>query len=148
MRSRFRTALVLMAIVGLAPAAHASDERHGPGVGSLRPETAPRLMESQESAGDAAKPKADPLSNGVGIGIGIGAGAGLVFVAKAYAGCDGNCDGPESLGVFAMGAGVGAAIGAVVGLIVDASLKSTNQRVSVGGVVTPKRSQVGVTVRF
>jgi hypothetical protein len=44
--------------------------------------------------------------------------------------------------------GFGAAVGGVIGWLIDAARKNTSQRVAVGGMVTRKRSQVGVTVRF
>ena len=148
MRSCFGTALVFTLVAALAPAAQASDERHGPKVGSPAPAEKQALADVQGSTPPAAQPKPDPLSNGIGIGAAIGAGVGFGLVGWAYAECDDTCDAPEPLGMYSFGAGVGAAIGAVVGLIVDASRKNTNQRVSVGGMVTPKRSQLRVTVRW
>jgi hypothetical protein len=44
--------------------------------------------------------------------------------------------------------GFGAAVGGVIGWLIDATRKNTSQRVSVAGVVAPKRSQFRVTVRF
>jgi hypothetical protein len=69
-------------------------------------------------------------------------------MAWAYNQCDDTCDAPEPAPMYLMAGGVGAAVGSVVGLIIDKARKNTNQRVMVGGMVTPKRSQLRVTLRF
>jgi hypothetical protein len=149
MRSGFGTVLAVVVLAALAgvPPVHASDERHGPGVGSVVPPAEQVRPDFQPPAVPAPQPKADPLSNGIGIGAAVGAGVGLGLVGWAYAQCD-ACDAPEPGGMYALGAGMGAAIGAAVGLVIDATRKNTNQRVSIAGSVASTRSQVRVTVRW
>jgi hypothetical protein len=146
-----RTLFALLTVVALAgrPASAAvlpSDGRHGPKVGSL---TQPALeAPAPEVAQSPAASKADSVGNGIAIGAAIGAATGLSLMAWAYAQCEGSCDAPEPLPMYLMAGGVSAAVGGVVGWLIDASRKNTNQRVSVGGVVTARRSQLRVTVRF
>ena len=148
MRSCFGNALVVVVVAALAPAAHASDERHSPRVGSVAITATPAMRDFRGPANPLAEPKPDSLANGVAIGALIGGATGLGLMGWAYAQCDGSCDAPEPAPMYLMAGGVGAAVGAVVGLFIDKVQKSTNQRVSVAGVVTPKRSQLRVTLRF
>ena len=148
MRSCFGTVLVVLAVAALAPAAHASDERHGPRVGSLVAAQKPALPVLQDPAAAAPQPRADSLANGIGIGALIGGATGLALMGWAYNQCDDTCDAPEPAPMYLMAGGVGAAVGGVVGLIIDKARKNTNQRVSVGGVVAANRSHVLVTLRW
>jgi hypothetical protein len=150
MRSVIASALAVIIGTALAaaPVVHASDERHGPGVGSVAPVAGETRPGSQASAGTLAQPKADSTANGVGIGALIGGATGLALMGWAYAQCDDTCDAPEPAPMYLMAGGVGAAVGGVVGLFIDRAKKSTNERVSVAGLVTPRRSQVRVTVRW
>ena len=146
MRSCFGTALVVMVAAALAPAAHASDERHSPEVGSVAQpvfEIGPELRLQSPSP-----PKADRVGDGIAIGALIGAGTGLALMGWAYAQCEGSCDAPEPMPMYLAAGGFGAAVGGVVGWLIDATRKTTSQRVSVGGVVTARRSQLRVTMRF
>ena len=152
MRPRFSPSLVLITAAVVLSAstgtAHASDERHRPGVGSashFRYAIAPEF--GAQTVG-SAPPKADPVSNGVGIGAAIGAATGLGIMAWAYAQCNDTCDAPEPLPMYLQAGGFGAAIGGVVGWLVDAHRKNTNRRVAVAGTVAPRRSQVRVSVRW
>ena len=150
MRSRFGTvlAVVVVAVLAGAPAVHASDERHGPGVGSLPTAAGQVAADAMGSPAAVPQPKPDSLGNGVAIGALIGGATGLGLMGWAYNQCDDTCDAPEPAPMYLMAGGVGAAVGGVVGLIIDKMKKSTNQRVSVDGSVAPKRSQVRVTVRW
>jgi hypothetical protein len=143
-------ALVVTLVAALAapPAAHASDERHSPKVGSVPAVAGQATLGPQASAGTLLQPKADSVANGVAIGALIGSATGLALMGWAYAQCDDTCDAPEPAPMYLMAGGVGAAVGAVVGLIIDKAKKSTSQRVTVGAFVTQKRSQVRVTVGF
>ena len=150
MCSRFGPVLGLIVVAALAapPAAHASDERRSPRVGSVAITQTQVSTDFQGQASSPGQPKPDSLANGAAIGALIGAATGLGLMGWAYNQCDDTCDAPEPLPMYLMAGGVGAAAGAVVGLVVDAAKKNTTQRVSVAGVVTPKRSQVSVTLRF
>ena len=150
MRAVIRTLLAL-AVAGqcFAPApalALPSDERHQSKVGSLAPE----IFQSRAvpDAGFQAPVRHDPVSNGIAIGAAIGASAGLALMGWAYAQCDGSCDAPEPLPMYLTAAGFGAAAGAVTGWLIDASRKSTTQRVAVDGFALPKRAAVRVQVRW
>jgi hypothetical protein len=88
------------------------------------------------------------VGDGIAIGALIGAGTGLALMGWAYAQCDDTCDAPEPVPMYLMAGGVSAAAGGVIGWLIDASRKNTNGRVSVAGAVTPKRSQLRVTLRF
>jgi hypothetical protein len=89
MRSCFGTAaLVVLVVAALAPAAHASDERHGPKVGSVAKPVFdigpdPRLQSPSPL-------KADGVGDGIAIGALIGAGTGLGLMGWAYAQCEGS----------------------------------------------------------
>jgi hypothetical protein len=146
MRSCLGTVLVVLVVAAVAPAAHASDERHGPTVGSV---TQPLFEIGPDLRLQLPPPsKADPVGDGIGIGALIGAGTGLALMRWAYAQCDDSCDAPEPMPMYLAAGGFGAAVGGVVGWLIDATRKNTSQRVSVAGVVAPKRSQFRVTVRF
>jgi hypothetical protein len=94
------------------------------------------------------KPAKDSVANGIALGAAIGAGTGLALMGWAYARCDAGCEAPEPLPMYLGAGGMGAAVGAVVGWLVDASKKSTNQRVVVNGFALPKRAAVNVRVVF
>jgi len=142
--------LATLAMVLSSAPAHASDERHRPGVGSAGPISAAIAANSGDVGVSAVQPQlqADPLSNGIGIGAAIGAGTGLALMAWAYAQCNDTCDAPEPLPMYLQAGGFGAAIGGVVGWLVDAHRKNTSQRVAVGAIAGPRRSEVRVSVRW
>jgi hypothetical protein len=150
MRTRLFTTLALLAAAAiLSPAAaHASDERRSPEVGSVDHFRGPIASASQGSAVPPAPPKADPLGNGIGIGAAIGAATGLSMMAWAYNQCQDTCDAPEPLPMYLMAGGFGAAVGGVVGWIVDAHRKNTNRRVAIGGAIARKHSHLQVRVRW
>ncbi len=152
MRPRSSPSLVLITAAVVLSAstqiAHASDGRHRPRVGSashFREAIVPAAI--AQTVG-SAPPRADPVSNGVGIGAAIGAATGLGLMHWAYTQCQDTCDAPEPLPMYLMAGGFGAAVGGVVGWLVDAHRKNTNRRVTVGGTVAPRRSQVRVSVRW
>ena len=99
-------------------------------------------------AGSQAPNRKDPVGDGIAIGAAIGAVGGLALMGWAYSQCDRGCDAPEPLPMYLTAAGFGAAAGAVAGWLVDASRKSTNQRVAVDGFALPKRGAVRVRVMF
>jgi hypothetical protein len=140
--------MATLVMVASSTAAHASDERHRPRVGSTSHFRDAMAPESIAQIVGSAPHKADPVSNGVGIGMAIGAATGLGFMAWAYAQCNDTCDAPEPLPMYLQAGGFGAAIGGVVGWIVDAHRKNTNRRVALTGVVAPKWSQVRLTVKW
>jgi len=150
MRARLVTLLVLGAAAAIVSpaAAHASDERHGSRVGSVKDFRAPIAQTASPVPAAAAASPDDPLANGIAIGAAIGTGTGLALMGWAYAQCNGTCDAPEPLPMYLMAAGMGAAVGGVAGFIVDKVRKNTNQRVTIGGAVTPTRRQVQVAVRW
>jgi hypothetical protein len=146
-RSRFLVRLVTAAIVASAGTAHASDERRGGKVGSGGPFQAAQLPGAPAPALD--HPEGDPLADGIAIGALIGAGTGLGLMAWAYEQCDGSCDAPEPAPMYLMAGGMGAAVGGVVGFLVDKLRKNTSRRrVTFTAIATPRRSQVGVGVRW
>jgi hypothetical protein len=150
MRSGFNRSLVLITAAVVLSAstqtAHASDERHRPRVGSAAPFKEAMAPDSPRLARLLAQPQADPVSNGIGIGAAIGAATGLGFMAWAYAQCNDTCDAPEPVPMYLMAGGFGAAVGGVVGWLIDANRKSTNQRVTLTGIATPRKTQVRVGV--
>ncbi len=151
MRRRISLSVPLMAtlvMVASSTAAHASDERHRPRVGSTSHFRDAMVPDSIAQTVGSAPRKADPVSNGIGIGAAIGAATGLGLMAWAYAQCNDTCDAPEPLPMYLQAGGFGAAIGGVVGWLVDAHRKDTNRRVAVTAIATPRTSQVGVVVRW
>lgn len=152
MRPRSTPSLVLITAAVVLSAstqtAHASDERHRPGVGSTSHFRDAIVPASLAQSVGSAPPKADPVSDGVGVGAAIGAATGLGLMHWAYTRCQDACDAPEPLPMYLMAGGFGAAVGGVVGWLVDAHRKNTNRRVAVGVTVVPRRSQVRVSVRW
>ena len=150
MRSCSVTPVLVMLVAALAapPAAHASDERHSPNVGSVAAVAGQATPSPHVSAGILVQRKPDSVANGVAIGALIGGATGLALMGWAYGQCDDTCDAPEPAPMYLMAGGVGAAVGAVAGLIIDKAKNSTSQRVTIGALVTRKRSQVRVMVRF
>ena len=123
-----------------------SDERYAARVGSLAPEiiTARALPD----AGVRATPAKDSVADGIVIGAAIGAGTGIALMGWAYAQCDPGCDAPEPLHMYLGASAFGAGVGAAVGWLIDASRKSTSQRVAVDGFALPKRAAVRVRMRW
>jgi len=151
MRRRISPPVVLLATLAMlwsSAAAHASDERRSPRVGSVDDFRGAIAPESIAQTIGSAPRQADPVSNGVGIGMAIGAATGLGLMAWAYAQCNDICDAPEPLPMYLQAGGFGAAIGGVVGWLVDAHRKNTNRRVAIGGAIARKHSHLQVRVRW
>ncbi len=150
MRTRLFTTLALLAAAAiLSPAAaHASDERRSPGVGSVDHFRGPIASASQGSAVLPAPPKADPLGNGIGIGAAIGAATGLSMMAWAYNQCQDTCDAPEPAADVSHGRRVRRGSRRRRGVDCRRAQEEHESASRVGGVVAPKRSQMRVTVSW